>query len=84
MLGFKHSVKTLLKFKNRDNVSGHVTIVINKLNNSTKIYSSIRAAARNINVSHTTLRRYIKNNKLLKGFYIKSNVNTQKIKSSLH
>lgn len=75
MLGFKHSAKTLLKFKNRKTVRSYVTIVINKENNSKKTYNSLRAAAKSIGISHTTLRRYNNNNKLLKGiFYIKSNI----------
>jgi response regulator of citrate/malate metabolism len=75
MLGFKHSAKTLLKFKNRKTARSYVTIVINKDNNSKKTYNSLRAAAKSIGISHTTLRRYNNNNKLLKGiFYIKSNV----------
>ena len=73
MLGFKHSAKTLLKFKKRKTVGSYVTIVINKDNNTKKTYNSLRAAAKSIGISHTTLRRY--NNKLLKGmFYIKYNV----------
>jgi hypothetical protein len=76
MLGFKHSAKTLLKFKNRDTGAGYVTKVINKDNNNTKTYNSIRTAAKYMGVSHTTLIRYINNNKLLKDvYYIKSNKN---------
>ena len=74
MLGFKHSAKTLLKFKNREIVTGHVTIVIDNINNYTKTYNSIRAAAKSIGSNHTTLKRYINKDKLLKGVYfIKSN-----------
>jgi hypothetical protein len=69
MLGFKHSAKTLLKFKNRDIVTGHVTYIINKENNQTKIYNSKRTAAKSLGVSHTTLIRYINKNKLLKNIY---------------
>lgn len=74
MLGFKHSAKTLLKFKNRDTGTGHVTILINNINKYTKTYNSIRAAAKSIGSNHTTLKRYINKDKLLKGvYYIKSN-----------
>ena len=74
MKGFKHSAKTLLKFKNRKTVGSFRTIVINKENKTKKTYNSLRAAAKSIGVSHTTLRRYSNNNKLLKGlFFIKSN-----------
>jgi GIY-YIG catalytic domain/NUMOD1 domain len=69
MLGFKHSEKTLLKFKNRDTGTGHVTIVINMDNKQKKAYNSLRAAARSLGVSHTTLRRYLNKKKLLKGIY---------------
>lgn len=76
MLGFKHSAKTLIKFKSRNTSTGHVTIVINKVNNNIKIYNSLRLAAKNINVSHTTLMRYINKDKLLKDVYfIKSKNN---------
>jgi len=70
MLGFKHSEKTKLKFKNREIRTGHVTCIINKENNKIKIYNSIRVAAKSIGVSHTTLRRYINKNKDLKDIYI--------------
>jgi NUMOD1 domain len=70
MLGFKHSEKTLLKFKNRDTGTGHVTIVTNKVNKNTKIYNSIRAAAKGLGISHTTLIRYINKNNLLNNLYI--------------
>jgi molybdenum-dependent DNA-binding transcriptional regulator ModE len=76
MLGFKHSEKTLLKFKNRETGTGHVTIVTNKVNNYTKIYKSIRAAAKSIGISHTTLIRYINKNNLLNNvYYLKSKNN---------
>jgi hypothetical protein len=76
MLGFKHSEKTLLQFKNRDTGTGYVTIVINKDNNLIKIYNSIRTAAKSIGVSHTTVIRYFNKNKLLKDIYfIKSKDN---------
>jgi len=70
MLGFKHSAETLLKFKNRETVTGYVTIVINKEKNYIRIYNSLRTAAKSIGVSHTTLIRYSKNNKLLKNIYL--------------
>lgn len=70
MLGFKHSAKTLLKFKNRNTGTGYVTILINKENNSEKTYNSLRTAAKSIGVSHTTLIRYYKNNKLLRDIYL--------------
>lgn len=96
-LGFKHSLKTILKFKNRKLSSealdklkkakagiapsdlakinqllttGHTLIIINKKNSSVKKYNSIRAAARDIGVSHGTILNYVNKNKLLKGIYL--------------
>jgi len=68
-LGFKHSPETLLKFKNREPATGHVTIVINNDNKHRREYNSVRAAAKSIGVSHTTLLRYIKNSKLVNKTY---------------
>jgi group I intron endonuclease len=48
----------------------HVTTVLNKENNSIKIYDSLRAAAIDLNTSHTVLSYYIKNNKLYKNIYL--------------
>ena len=73
-LGFKHSTKTLLKFKNRDLGTGHVVSITNKENGSTKEYISIRAAARSVSVSHTTLLNYININKPLKDIYLVTNI----------
>lgn len=97
-LGAKHSIETLLKFKDRKLspealinlkrskagiaplsplrkvnhllATGHITTVINKKDNSVKLYDSIRAAGRDIGVSHVTLLNYINTNKLLKGIYL--------------
>jgi hypothetical protein len=65
LLGFKHSPETKLKFKNRENNTGHPVIIINKESNNTKEYPSVRAASKDINISHTTLLRYINEKKLL-------------------
>lgn len=70
MLGFKHSSKTLEKFKNRDSATGHSTMVINKENNSIKKYKSIRAAAKDIGISHTTLLRHVNQNCIVKDIYL--------------
>jgi hypothetical protein len=70
MLGFKHSVKTLEKFKNRDTGTGYFTIVINLENNSIKRYNSIRATAKDLGISHTTLLRYVKKKSLVKNIYL--------------
>lgn len=49
---------------------GHVTTIINKKNNSIKVYNSIRAAARDIGVKYSTFYYYINKNKLLKSTYL--------------
>jgi GIY-YIG catalytic domain/NUMOD1 domain len=49
---------------------GHSTTIVNKKDNSTKVYDSIRAAARDIGVNYSTLYRYINKDKLLKGTYL--------------
>jgi hypothetical protein len=75
MLGFRHSAKTLLKFKNRDTGTGYETIIINEENKIKQRYNSLRSAAKSLGVSHTTLIRYYNKNKLLNKVYlIKSNV----------
>jgi hypothetical protein len=61
MLGFKYPSKTLLKFKNRNLVIAHITIVINDKNNERK-YDSLRTA-KGIGISNTTLIQYINENK---------------------
>jgi hypothetical protein len=79
-LGAKHSLETLLKFKNRDLGTGHVTTVINQNNGAVVRYNSIRKAAKNLKVSHTTLLNYINTNKLLKSTYLINNFdNSNKI-----
>lgn len=70
LLGFKHSLETKLKFKNRKNNTGHTTILINTENNNINEYSSVRAAAKYLNISHTTLLRYINEKKLLNNNYL--------------
>lgn len=50
--------------------TGHITTVVNKENNSVKLYDSIRAAARDLGTSHNSLLNHIKTNKLYKGIYI--------------
>lgn len=67
--GFKHSAETLLKFKSRKPSTGHVTIVISIEKKIILEYGSVRAAAKSISVSHTTLLRYIKSQKLVHNTY---------------
>nr|YP_009750553.1 GIY-YIG endonuclease [Tolypocladium cylindrosporum]QIJ60558.1 GIY-YIG endonuclease [Tolypocladium cylindrosporum] len=71
-LGFKHSLDTLLKFKNRKLgiITGCSTIVINIHDFSVKEYYSIRETARKLNVSNTTLLYHIDINKVLKNTYL--------------
>jgi hypothetical protein len=49
---------------------GHNITVVNKKDNSIKIYDSIRAAARDIGVNYSTLYSYINKYKLLKATYL--------------
>jgi group I intron endonuclease len=46
--------------------TGHVTTVTNKKDNTLKVYSSVRQAAKDLGVSHVTLLNYNNKNKLLK------------------
>lgn len=50
--------------------TGHVTTVVNKKNNSIKIYDSIRAVSRDIGINHATILNYINTNKWLKDTYL--------------
>jgi group I intron endonuclease len=96
--GYKHSLETLLKFKERRLspealanlrlakkgivptsplriinhllATGHITTVLNKKDNSIKVYNSIRAVSRDIGVSHATILNYINTNNLLKDTYL--------------
>ncbi len=69
--GSKHSLKALLKLE----IRGYTTNIINKKDNTTKEYNSIRAAARSINCNHVTLSKYINKDKYLKGIYLIKNPN---------
>lgn len=51
---------------------GYVTTVVNKKDNSTKVYDSMSAAARDIKVNYSTFRYYINKDKLLKDIYLVS------------
>ena len=50
--------------------TGHITTVVNKKDNSVKVYDSIRAASRDIGISHATVLNYINTNKWLKDTYL--------------
>jgi group I intron endonuclease len=50
--------------------TGHIITVINKKNNTVKVYNSIRSAAKDMGVSHPTIINYINKDKLLKGIYL--------------
>ena len=54
----------------RIKLPGHNITVINKKDNSIKIYDSIRAVARDIGVNYYTLYYYINKDKLLKDTYL--------------
>jgi group I intron endonuclease len=49
--------------------TGHITTVVNNDNKSVKVYNSISAAAKDLNISPKLLLYYINNNKLYKGLY---------------
>jgi len=49
---------------------GHITTVMDKRNNSIKLYDSIRAAGRDLGTSHNLLLNYINTDKLYKGIYL--------------
>jgi group I intron endonuclease len=61
---------SLLRKINRLLATGHVTTVINKVNNSVKVYDSIRAASRDIGINHVTILNYVNTNKWLKDTYL--------------
>jgi hypothetical protein len=83
-LGSKHSKAAKAKMKYKANVAllsplrkinhlfatGYITTVVNKKNNSVKLYNSIRAAAKDLGTSHNSLLNYINTNKLYKDVYI--------------
>lgn len=50
--------------------TSHITTVLNKENNSVKLYNFIRIAAKYIGVSHVTLLNYMNKDKLLKGIFL--------------
>jgi group I intron endonuclease len=90
-LGYKHSLETILKFKERRLspealinlklakkgkasssplrrinhllATGHITTVVNKKDNSVKVYNSIRAASRDIGIHHATIINYVNTNR---------------------
>jgi GIY-YIG catalytic domain/NUMOD1 domain len=72
LLGFRHSKLTLIKFKTRTSSTGYPTVIISDVTNSVRKYSSIRKAAKSLNISHTMLLRYIKTNKKITGITVKS------------
>jgi len=76
MLGFKHSKETLLKFKNRKSITGHSITLVNKENNTIKIFNSIRSAAKYIGISHTNLLYHINKKTLAKGMFLVIKNNT--------
>lgn len=50
--------------------TGHITTVVNKKDNSIKVYNSIRAVSRDIGINHVTILNYINTNKWLKDIYL--------------
>ena len=76
-LGCKHSLETIINIKlalkgkapsplrriNHLLATGHITTVVNKKDNSIKVYDSIRAVSRDIGINHVTILNYINTNK---------------------
>jgi len=50
--------------------TGHITTVVNKKDNSIKVYNSIRAVSRDIGINPGTIANYINTNKWLKDIYL--------------
>ncbi len=57
--------------------TGHITTVVNTIDNSAKIYDSMNAVAKDLKVCHGTIRNYVNKGKLLKNIYLitKKNLN---------
>jgi group I intron endonuclease len=55
--------------------TGHITIVVNKKDNTVKVYNSIRAVSRDIGINHATILNYINTNKWLKDTYLITRIN---------
>jgi len=62
-------VFTPLRKINQLLATGHITTVINRKDGSTKVYDSIRSAAKDLGTNHVTLLNYMNSDKLLKGIY---------------
>ena len=50
--------------------TGHITTVVNKKDNSIKVYNSIRAVSRDIGINPGTIANYINTNKWLRDTYL--------------
>lgn len=70
-LGYKHSAKTIAKFKAIAGLrDGHVTVIINKKDKSMKNYDCICNTAKSLSISYDILIHYIKSGKLYKNTYL--------------
>jgi hypothetical protein len=73
LLGFKHSPESLDKLRSHlsklNLEKGHITEVIDTETNASTLFPSIRAAAKELGTSKTTLRRCVKNNSLFNNKY---------------
>jgi hypothetical protein len=68
-MSVNHVASSPLRKTNHLLATGHRITVINKENNTARLFDSIRAAASNLGTSHNLLLTYINNNKLYKGIY---------------
>lgn len=73
MLGHKHSLEAIEKIQIKaeaKQLSGNVTIVINKKDNTIKTFPSVRNAARYLKTFHQSLEYCMDNNVLFKNTFL--------------
>jgi group I intron endonuclease len=58
--------------------TGHITTVVNKKDNSVKVYNSIRAVSRDIGINPGTIANYINTNKWLRDTYLITGITNRK------
>src|SRR5690606_38252805 len=85
-LGYKHSEKALIKVKenlaclNKDKLIK--VEIINLKTNSSKVYSSLTEASKELNISRTTLTKYIKNSMIFNKRALGSSILLRRISTS--
>lgn len=86
-LGYKHTVKTLVKIRSnlkRLNLSKSIKVVVTNLeNNLSTEYASLTEAAKSLNTNKTTLKEYLLKNSPYKGIYkLESNLSVSNYDSN--